>query len=148
MTKQWEELNEVKCQNGTKGENRIVGVMLGESNNERKRDEETVKWSRAIRAIEGMKVRDGEHKIMEGGREIEKGTLGSRSKSVWEREGESLRKCVLSCEMRPLSAHGKRRREGREDKRRGLCRQWGGGESRALFFLSHTLRLSLTTFPG
>lgn len=82
MTKQRGEGKEVKCQNETKGEYRIVGVMLGESNNERKRDEEEVKWSRAIRAIEGMKVRDGEHKIMEGGREIEKGTLGSRSKSV------------------------------------------------------------------
>ena len=46
------------------------------------REIEEVKWSRAIREIEGMKVRDGEHKIMEGGREIEKGTLGSRSKSV------------------------------------------------------------------
>lgn len=49
---------------------------------ERERDVEEVKGSRAIREIEGMKVRDGEHKIMEGGREIEKGTLGSRSKSV------------------------------------------------------------------
>lgn len=41
-----------------------------------------MKWSRALREIEDMKVRDGECKIMEGGREIEKGTLGSRSKSV------------------------------------------------------------------
>lgn len=49
---------------------------------ERERDGEEVKWSRAKREIEGMKVRDGEHKIMEGGREIEKGTLGSGSKSV------------------------------------------------------------------
>lgn len=61
---------------------RIVRVMWRESKNERKRDGEEVKWSRAIREIEGMKVRDGEHKIMEGGREIEKGTLGSGSKSV------------------------------------------------------------------
>lgn len=29
-----------------------------------------------------MEVSDGEYKIMEGGREIEKGTLGSGSKSV------------------------------------------------------------------
>ncbi len=56
--------------------------MQRERKNERKGDREEVKWSRAIREIEGMKVRDGEHKIMEGGREIEKGTLGSRSKSV------------------------------------------------------------------
>lgn len=49
---------------------------------EERRDREEVKWSRAIREIEGMKVRDREHKIMEGGREIEKGTLGSGSKSV------------------------------------------------------------------
>ena len=56
--------------------------MWREGKNERKADGEKVKWSRAIREIEGMKVRDGEHKIMEGGREIEKGTLGSGSKSV------------------------------------------------------------------
>lgn len=61
---------------------RIVRVTQRESKNERKRDREEVKWSRAMREIEGMKVRDGECKIMEGGREIEKGTLGSRSKSV------------------------------------------------------------------
>lgn len=48
----------------------------------KERDEEEVKWSSAIRVIQGMKVRDGEHKIMEGAREIEKGTLGSGSKSV------------------------------------------------------------------
>lgn len=35
-----------------------------------------------MRETEGMKVRDGERNIMEGGREIEKGTLGSGSKSV------------------------------------------------------------------
>lgn len=38
-----------------------------------------MKWSRAIREIGGMKVRDGEYNIMVGGREIEKGTLGSES---------------------------------------------------------------------
>lgn len=67
------------------GEKRAVRVTRRERKrkNERKRDREgEVKWSRAIREIEGMKVRDGEHKIMEGGREIEKGTLGSGSKSV------------------------------------------------------------------
>lgn len=47
-----------------------------------RRDRDEVKWSKAIKEIEGMKVRDGENKIIEGGREIEKGTLGSRSKSV------------------------------------------------------------------
>ncbi|RVE69587.1 hypothetical protein OJAV_G00079260 [Oryzias javanicus] len=46
-----------------------------------KGDRVEVKWSKAIKEIEGMKVRDGENKIIEGGREIEKGTLGSRSKS-------------------------------------------------------------------
>lgn len=65
-----------------KEERRIVSVMQRKSKTERKRDREEVKWSKAIKEIEGMKVRDGEHKIMEGGREIEKGTLGSRSKSV------------------------------------------------------------------
>ena len=49
---------------------------------EEKGEKEEVKWSKAIKEIEGMKVRDGENKIMEGGREIEKGTLGSWSKSV------------------------------------------------------------------
>lgn len=49
---------------------------------EKKKKGAEVKWSKALKEIEGMKVRDGENKIMEGGREIEKGTLGSRSKSV------------------------------------------------------------------
>lgn len=49
---------------------------------ERENKREKVKQSRVMREIEGMKVRDEEHKIMEEGREIEKGTLGSRSKSV------------------------------------------------------------------
>lgn len=65
-----------------KEEHGIVSVMQRKSKTERKPDREEVKWSKAIKEIEGMKVRDGEHKIMEGGREIEKGTLGSRSKSV------------------------------------------------------------------
>lgn len=82
MAKQKEKGKGVKCRTGTKEEYGIVRVMQRERQNERKRDREEVKWSRAIREIEGMKVRDGEHKIMEGGREIEKGTLGSRSKSV------------------------------------------------------------------
>lgn len=61
---------------------KMVKVQDCQSHAERKGDREEGKWSRAIREIEGMKVRDGERKIMEGGREIEKGTLGSRSKSV------------------------------------------------------------------
>lgn len=65
-----------------KEEHGIVSVTQRKSKTERKPDREEVKWSKAIKEIEGMKVRDGEHKIMEGGREIEKGTLGSRSKSV------------------------------------------------------------------
>lgn len=61
----------------------VLSESCGEKRRTKKRrDREEVKWSRAMREIESMKVRDGEHKIMEGGREIEKGTLGSRSKSV------------------------------------------------------------------
>lgn len=64
------------------------------------------------------------------------GTLGSRSKSVWEREGESLRKCVLSCEMRPLSVVWGARR---------LHCQWGGwGEQSLTLFPSHTHMYALT----
>lgn len=70
----------VKHQHGSKEENRTVSVMWRKPRLRRDRDE--VKWSKAIKEIEGMKVRDGENKIIEGGREIEKGTLGSRSKSV------------------------------------------------------------------
>lgn len=52
------------------------------SKTKRKRYREEVKLSKAIKEIEGMKVRDGENEIIEGGREIEKGTLGSGRKSV------------------------------------------------------------------
>lgn len=58
---------------------------IGQVTQREKKNAETdgdVKWSGAMREIKGMKVRDGEHKIMEGGREIEKGTLGSGNKSV------------------------------------------------------------------
>lgn len=65
-----------------KEENRTVIVTLRNGRLEEKRKKVEVKWSKAIKEIEGMKVRDRENKIMEGGREIEKGTPGSKSKSV------------------------------------------------------------------
>lgn len=70
-------------QTGTKKEEekRTAGVLQRNARLKEKETEE-VKWSKAIKEIEGMKVRDGENKIMERGREIEKGTLGSWSKSV------------------------------------------------------------------
>lgn len=56
--------------------------MLRNARMKDRKERAEVKWSKAIKEIEGMKVRDRESKIMERGREIEKGTLGSRSKSV------------------------------------------------------------------
>lgn len=59
-----------------------VIVMLRNPRVKERKERAEVKWSKAIKEIEGMKVRDGESKIMERGIEIEKETLGSRSKSV------------------------------------------------------------------
>lgn len=42
-----------------KEEHGIVSVTQRKSKTERKPDREEVKWSKAIKEIEGMKVRDG-----------------------------------------------------------------------------------------
>lgn len=83
VTKQREEgRNRSKMPKLNQRKKKMTGLSESCREKGRMRERKEVKWSRAIREIEGMKVRDGEHKIMEGGREIEKGTLGSRSKSV------------------------------------------------------------------
>ena len=82
VTKQRQERKRSKMPKLNQRKKKMTGLSESCREKGRMREIEEVKWSRAIREIEGMKVRDGEHKIMEGGREIEKGTLGSRSKSV------------------------------------------------------------------